>query len=150
MLINLEKFLKMKFKEKEKLQKAYNQKYNFVYKFCENINIEYLKTMCSDINNKILLYIINEKLTENYKNEIIGILVYRIILCSSNKIRIYIPLISIHKDMRAYGYGSIILEEFIAKYHKNKILELVLLSLQSSHDFYEKIGFQKSNVKYIY
>ena len=51
--------------------------------------------------------------------------------------------------MRSYGYGSIILDDFIKKYYKNKTVELVLLSLESSYDFYSKLGFAKSNVKYI-
>jgi ribosomal protein S18 acetylase RimI-like enzyme len=147
MLININKFLKTYFKDN--LTKALEQKHKFIYKYCENINIDYLKAICLDSNNKILLYTINEKLTTNYKNEIIGILVYRIILSKRNKMRIYIPLISIHKDMRSYGYGSIILDDFIRKYKKNKTLELVLLSLESSFDFYNKLGFVKSDVKYI-
>lgn len=147
MLININKFLKTYFKDN--LTKAISQKHKFLHRFCENINVEYLKTMCTDPKNKILLYTMNQVLTDNYKNEIIGIIVYRIILCSSNKIRIYIPLISIHKDMRSYGYGSIILDDFIKKYYKNKTVELVLLSLESSYDFYSKLGFAKSNVKYI-
>ena len=149
MLINLDKFFKLKFKDKEQLLKAHEQKHKFLLKFCKNINVEYLKGICSDLNNKILLYTINDKLSDNYKNEIIGIIVYRIILCNSNKTRIYVSLISIHEKMRSFGYGSIILDEFISKYQKNKLLELVLLSLQSSYDFYEKLGFEKSDVKYI-
>lgn len=147
MLININKFLKTYFKDN--LNKALKQKHKFIYKYCENINIDYLKAICLDSNNKILLYTINDKLTENYKNEIIGIIVYRIILSKHNKMRIYIPLISIHKDMRSFGYGGIILDDFIAKYHTNKTLELVLLSLESSFDFYNKLGFVKSDVKYI-
>jgi len=149
MLINLNKFFKVKFKEKEQLEKAHRQKHKFLSKFCENISADYLKDLCSDANNKILLYTINDKLSENYKNEIIGIIVYRKILCTPNKIRIYISLISIHEIMRSYGYGTVVLEEFITKCQKNKMLELVLLSLQSSCDFYEKLGFVKSDVKYI-
>jgi ribosomal protein S18 acetylase RimI-like enzyme len=147
MLININKFLKTFFKNK--LAKAQEHKHKFIYKYCENINIDYLKSICLDSNNKILLYTINETLTDNYKNEIVGIIVYRIILSRHNKMRIYIPLISIHKDMRSYGYGSIILDDFIAKYQKNKTLELVLLSLESSFNFYNKLGFLKSDVKYI-
>jgi ribosomal protein S18 acetylase RimI-like enzyme len=149
MLISLNKFFKLKFKNKEQIEKAHEQKYKFLLKFTSNINTEYLKTICSDSNNKILLYTINEKLTENYKNEIVGIVVYRIILHSFDIKRIYISLISIHEKMRSLGYGSVILDEFIAKYQKNKTLELVLLSLQSSYDFYKKLGFEKSKVKYI-
>ena len=147
MLISLNKFLKSKFKEK--YEKALKQKHNFIAKFCDNINADYLKEMCDDTNNKIYLYSINEVLTDNYKNEIIGIAVIRKILNTNNKTRIYIPLISIHTSMRSYGYGKIILEEIIDKYNREKTLEIVLLSLVSSYDFYSKLGFTKSNVKFI-
>lgn len=147
MLISLNKFLKSKFKDK--YEKALKQKHKLIAKFSENINIDYLKEMCDDKNNKIYLYSINDILTDNYKNEIIGIVVIRKILNTTSKIRIYIPLISIHQDMRSFGYGSIIIDEIVNKYHKNKTLELVLLSLKSSYDFYSKLGFVKSTIKFI-
>ena len=147
MLININKFLKTYFKDN--LSKAISQKHKFLHRFCENINIEYLKSMCTDLNNKILLYTMNQVLTDNYKNEIIGIVVIRKILNTSSKIRIYIPLISIHASMRNYGYGMIIMDEIVSKYNKNKTLEIVLLSLKSSYNFYSKLGFIKFNVKFI-
>jgi predicted GNAT family N-acyltransferase len=142
------KFLKSKYKDN--LEKANKQKHRLVYKFCENLNFNYVKNICSDKNNKILLYAINEKLTDNFKNEIIGVIVYRIILYNSTKIRIYIKLISTHHKMRAFGYGSLILNDFIKKYsNTTRTLEIVLLSLRSSHDFYCKNGFIECDVKYI-
>jgi ribosomal protein S18 acetylase RimI-like enzyme len=144
MFITLNKFIKLFFTEKE-----LNKKHYFINKFCENINKEYIKNLVNDKNNKILLYSINNKLSDNYKNEIIGIIIYRIILYNNTKIRIYISLISIHKNMRDMGYGNIIIEEFINKFNKNKIIEFVLLSLPSSYEFYKKIGFEKTNIKYI-
>ena len=95
------------------------------------------------------LYSINKVLTDDYKNEIIGIAVIRKILHTSTKIRIYIPLIAIHKNMRSFGYGSLILDEIINKFNKTKTLEIVLLSLDNTFDFYSKLGFIKSNVKFI-
>jgi predicted GNAT family N-acyltransferase len=147
MLVSLNKFLKSKFKER--YEKALKQKHNFIAKFCDNINMDYLKAMCADSNNKIYLYSINESLTDNYKNEIIGIAVVRLILNTNTKARIYVPLISVHTSMRSYGYGKSILDEIIDKYNKEKTLEIVLLSLESSYDFYTKLGFTKSNVKFI-
>jgi ribosomal protein S18 acetylase RimI-like enzyme len=147
MLISLNKFFKSKFTDK--YEKAIKQKYKFIMKFCENINIVYLKEMCNDKSNNIYIYSINDNLTDNYKNEIIGIVVIRKILNTSTKIRIYVPLISIHTSMQSYGYGSIIMDEIISKYYKNKTLEIVLLSLKSSYDFYSKLGFFNFNVKFI-
>ena len=147
MLFSLNKFIMSKFKDN--YEKALLQKHNFIKKFSDGINIDYLKEMCNDKNNKIYLYSMNEILTDNYKNEIIGIAVIRKILHSTSKIRIYIPLIAIHKNMRSFGYGSLILDEIINKFNKTKTLEIVLLSLQSSFEFYKKLGFVKSNVKFI-
>ena len=136
-------------KFKDNYEKAIRQKHNFLKKFSDGINIDYLKEMCSDKNNKIYLYSINKVLTDDYKNEIIGIAVIRKILYTSIKIRIYIPLIAIHKDMRSFGYGSLILDEITNKFSKTKTLEIVLLSLDDTFDFYSKLGFIKSNVKFI-
>ena len=147
MLLSLNKFLMSKYKEN--YEKAIKQKHNFLKKFSDGINIDYLKEMCSDKNNKIYLYSINKVLTDDYKNEIIGIAVVRKILHTSTKIRIYIPLIAIHKDMRSFGYGALILDEIINKFNKTKTLEIVLLSLDDTFDFYSKLGFVKSNVKFI-
>jgi len=149
MLLSLNKFLMSKFKDN--YEKAIRQKHNFLKKFSDGINIDYLKEMCNDKNNKIYLYSINKVLTDDYKNEIIGIAVIRKILHTSTKIRIYIPLIAIHKDMRSFGYGSLILDEIINKFNKTKTktLEIVLLSLDNTCDFYGKLGFVKSNVKFI-
>ena len=46
--------------------------------------------MCQDDKNKIYLYSINEIITDNYKNEIIGFVVIRKILNTIDKTRIYI------------------------------------------------------------
>lgn len=147
MLYSLNKFLKHFYKEN--YIKAISQKHNFIKKFCNDINTEYLKEMCNDNKNKIYLYSMNEVLTENYKNEIIGIVVVRKILHTSTKIRIYVPLIAIHLNMRSLGYGSLILDEICNKFNKNKILEIVLLSLENTFNFYSKLGFEKSIVKFI-
>lgn len=144
MLYSLNKFLKSNFKDN--YEKALSKKHKFVAKFSSGINIEYLLEMCNDKNNKIYIYSINENPT---KNDVIGIAVIRTILNSNNKIRIYIPLIAIHKDMRSFGYGSIIIDEIINKFNKTKTLEIVLLSLTSSYNFYIGLGFEKARVKYI-
>jgi ribosomal protein S18 acetylase RimI-like enzyme len=140
MLYNLNKFYKSK--------KIEIEKYKFIATYCNNINTEYLQRICEDKNNKIYLYTINQTLNVNYMDEIIGIAIIRTILKNKSKTRIYIPLISVHKDMRNYGYGNIIMNEIKNKYN-NLILEIVLLSLKSSYDFYKKIGFIKSRVHYI-
>ena len=147
MFINLDIFLKNYFKKN--IEQAQAKKYQYISKFCENINKQYLKDLTLDKNNKFLLYSINDKLSENYKNEIIGVVIYRTILYNHNKIRIYIQVISVHKKMRAFGYGSLIIDEFMTRFNKNKTIEFVLLSLNTSYEFYKKLGFEKADIKYI-
>lgn len=147
MLYSLNKFLKIYYSSK--YVQALKQKHKFISKYCDNINLEYLEKISSDSNNKIYLYTMNNSLTQNYKNEIIGIVVIRTILRTEKKIRIYVPLISLHKDMRSYGYGSVILQEIQEKFSIRETLEIVLLSLKSSVDFYLKLGFSICTVKFI-
>ena len=42
--------------------------------------------------------------------------------------------------MITYGYGNMIMSDIETKFKKNKILEIVLLSLKSSFSFYNKLG----------
>lgn len=149
MLISINKFFKVIFENK--YQKALKYKYKLIKKYCENIDIEYLKKICNDKNYHIYLYTIDTINTislENYKNKIIGIIIYRIILNTNSKIRIYISLLTIHKSMRKYGYGKILVDEIVTKYN-TKIVEVVLLSLKTSYNFYNSLGFEQSNIKFI-
>ena len=115
----------------------------FYHKFCDNISRSYLETISQDQNNKFYLYSIGGN---NY-HDIAGVIIYRIILNTPKKYRIFISTIGIHPNVRNSGYGSIIIKEIIKKFNKN--LEIVLLSLPSSEKFYEKLGFVKSDVRYI-
>jgi len=147
MLIAINKFLQLKFKNKEKILYAKLKIYNYLLKFCENINVEYIKNICNNSKNKILLYTINSKLDSNYNNEIIGFIIFRIIKNSSSNIKINILLLGIHRKMRFYGYGFTLLDEFVNMYKKNKKLEIILLSVKSSIGFYVKNGFTLTNTK---
>ena len=129
-----------------KKTKLKQKAYLFTRKYCENISIKYLKKINSDRNNKLLLYSINDQLSTR---TIAGIIYYRIILNTPKKKRIYIPLIGVNNTVRGCGYGKIILNEIINKFHRNNILEIVLLSLPSSLKFYKKLGFQKCFNKFI-
>jgi predicted GNAT family N-acyltransferase len=147
MLLTFEEYIKKKFiYNREKYDLAKTKKYLLFKKFCDNINIEYIKEKCKDNNNKILLYSINGKEC----NDIIGILMYRIILNNKQKLRIYLTLMSVKEQMREYGYGKLLLNELIEKFNmKNKNIEIVLLSIPESYHFYENNGFIQKNIKYI-
>lgn len=147
MFMTFNEYIKKKFKNNDnKYNIAKKYKYLLFKKFCDNINIEYIKKKCEDENNKILLYSINNK---EYK-DIIGIIMYRIILNNKNLIRIYICIMSIKEKMRKYGYGQLLLNELINKFNiKNKIIEIVLLSVPESYEFYINNNFYECNIKYI-
>jgi len=74
----------------------------------------------------------------------------KIILNTYEKKRIYIQLISVHKSMRSFGYGKVIMDDFIKKHKRDgQIIELVLLALPESVKFYTKYGFNRSKSKFI-
>lgn len=127
--------------------------YKYISKFCEVIDIEYIKRISSSSqdNKQIIFYSINSFLSKySIKNEIIGCIIFKTILNTKEKKRIYIPLITVHKKMRSIGYGKMIMDDFIKKYKKNcQILEIVLLSLPESLKFYLDYGFSISRSKFI-
>lgn len=151
MLLTFYEYLSILIKDKTKRNLAKTKKNILLRKYCTSINNEYIDHICNDNNNKLLLYSMNPTPFTKINNEIVGVIIYRIILQTEKCIRIYIPILSIHQHMRDKGYGSIIINEIIAKFNKNQqqILEIVLLSLPSSKKFYEKIGFIEKNVKFI-
>ena len=146
MLITILNYLKNKFEDKIIREKALKKIHLFVKKFSNNIDYKYLKDICYDKNNKILVYSIDETINNN---SIVGVIIYRKILNTSIKNRYYISLLAIRKNARKLGYGSLILNEFINKYKNNKITEIVLLSLKSSVNFYIKFGFIKGTSRYL-
>lgn len=152
MLITFHDYLSILIKDKTKRNLAKTKRNILLRKYCSTINNDYIDEISKDVNNKLLLYSINPMPFTKINNEIVGVIIYRIILQTEKCIRIYIPILSIHQHMRDKGYGSIIINEIIAKFNKNQqqqILEIVLLSLPSSKKFYEKIGFIEKNVKFI-
>jgi ribosomal protein S18 acetylase RimI-like enzyme len=134
---------------KNNYEKAYKQRHKLIYKYAENINIEYLEYLCNNPINEIYIYTMNTFIGENYKDEIIGFIIVRELPFTINKCKIYIPLIAIHSNLRNNGYANILLDFIIKKYNKIKTLEIVLLSLQSSSNFYLKNGFFISHDPYI-
>ena len=93
---------------------------------------------------------------------IAGIVLYRIILQTKKKLRIYIPLLSILNEFRGYGYGTLLMEDIITRFthrlHRQSthltrhntpqpILEIVLLSLPNAIPFYKKFGFKEVKIQ---
>lgn len=125
--------------------------HKYISKICPAIHSDYIKDKLNDKHNKLLFYSINNNLTKySIYNEIVGCLLYRIILQTKYKKRIYIQLIGCHPKVSGNGYGRVFLNEFIQKHkQENQELEIVLLSLQSSKKFYKSLGYIENNSLYI-
>lgn len=147
MLITFNTYVNIKFSvEKRKL--AIQKRHLFIKKFCDEINIEYIKNISNDKRNILLIYTINDYIHDKIDNEIAGIIIYKVIMNSKNLKRIYIPIISLKKGFRSMGYGELLFQNFVEKFNNNNI-EFVLLSLPNSLNFYYKLGFIPSTIKYI-
>ena len=81
---------------------------------------------------------------------ITSILIYHKTI-TSDYIKYYILLLGTHERFRKYGYGKIIMDEFIEFVKKLNIYEkkikILLKSLESSMRFYSSNGFIKSELK---
>lgn len=170
MLIPFSKFLIEKYKYYDNrgnlIKKMKKQSHTLVEKFITDteLSTNYIQKKTRDKRNKMILYnILGEQevcdddgcyngYTYSFAN-IPGIVLYRIIMKTSKKTRVYIPLISICEGVRSCGYGGVILHELIEYFTRNKPpgygLELVLLSLEESVGFYKKFGFQETMSHFI-
>lgn len=149
MILTLYNLLQL-FESKEKRLHIKNNIYKFISKICPSIDKDYI-TNKLNAKNQLIFYSINTNLTKySVYNEIIGCLLYKVILNTISKKRIYISVIGIQPKIAGNGYGKIFLEEFIEKYKKkDQVLEIVLLSLPTARDFYISIGFIENKSKYI-
>lgn len=141
----------LSYKKFSRLTQNTLKEFVYVQNFCKDkFNLEYIKQICEDKNNKIDLFCINTNITSYIKNEIVGILIYRIILNSKKLLRIYVSVLSLENEIRNMGYGGMMIKTFINNLKKKeKNIEIVLLSLPESVFFYKKIGFLKSENTYI-
>lgn len=116
--------------------------------YFNNINPKYINNIIVGDKNKIVFYCMGDKFS---LSNITSILIYHKTK-SSNTIKYYILLLGTHNRFRKYGYGKILLNEFIQwiKSHDNSKIEkkLVLKSLESSMGFYISNGFIQSNLKH--
>ena len=141
----------LSYKKFARLTKNTSDPFVYVQNFCEDrFNLEYIRQICQDKNNKINLFCINTNMNYSIKNEIVGILIYRIILNSKKLLRIYISVLSLENEFRDMGYGGTMIEIFIKNIkNKEKNVEIVLMSLPESVVFYKKLGFLESDNTYI-
>jgi GNAT superfamily N-acetyltransferase len=115
--------------------------------YFSGINQNYIENILNSNKTHIIISCIGDKF--DIKN-ITSILTYHK-TTSLNTIKYYILLLGTHERFRKYGYGKIILDEFIEFVKKannpNKKIKILLKSLEKSSVFYITNGFVKSELK---
>lgn len=115
--------------------------------YFSGINQNYTKNIINSDKTHFMISCIGNKF--DIKN-ISSILVYHK-TTSSNTIKYYILLFGTHERFRKYGYGKVILDEFIEfvkiSNSSNKKIKILLKSLEKSLYFYLSNGFVESELK---
>ena len=115
--------------------------------YFSGININYTDNILNSDKTHILVSCIGDKF--DIKN-ITSILIYHKTI-SLDFTKYYILLLGTHERFRKYGYGKVILDEFIEFIKKlnksNKKIKILLKSLESSMGFYISNGFIQSELK---
>jgi hypothetical protein len=157
-LFNLHNIIKIKYKNYKKKNNeiisfdefkiiAIEQFKKIFIFYLSNINHEYIDNIINLNKYQIIISNIGNKF--DIKN-ISSILIYHK-TSSSNLIKYYILLLGTHCRFRNFGYGKILLDEFIEKIidsnKSNKKIKIILKSLETSMDFYKSYGFVKSELK---
>ena len=132
---------------------------HLIYTYTHNLNPKFINVLLSDQRNNILIYNIDGILQ---KENNIGFIIYRQSILEHEH-RFYIFLIGVHPDFTGYGYGSLLLNEFIDLIkNENKIIKknknysycknkkLIVHSTQENILFYQRFGFKKSLNAYDY
>lgn len=124
------------------------QKFSELFPFYfSGINQNYIQQILTSDKTHIIVSCIGDKF--DIKN-ITSILVYHK-TTSSNIVKYYTLLLGTHERFRKYGYGKVILDEFIEFVKKsnksNKKIKILLKSLKSSLNFYLGNGFVESELK---
>lgn len=129
---------------KIKCLKKFSELFPFYF---SGINHNYIQNILASDKIHIIFYCIGNNF--DIKN-ITSILIYHKTTLSYI-IKYYILLLGTHERFRKYGYGKVILDEFIEFIKKinksNKKIKIILKSLESSMDFYLSNGFIKSDLK---
>jgi hypothetical protein len=127
--------------------KGYKQFSKIFPFYFSGIGQNYIDNILHSEKTHILVSCIDNKF--NIKN-ITSILIFH--KTKSNDLsKYYILLLGTHEQFRKYGYGKLILDEFIEFVNKSnkskKKIKILLKSLESSVGFYLSNGFVKSELK---
>ncbi len=104
---------------------------------------EYINKIINCKRNKIYILLNCSNYDRIYLTDVIGFIVIRNIGITNKIQRYAIPMLGIHNKVRSCGYGKMLLDQIILFLKKNKIIELVLHSLEKSKLFYINYGFIK-------
>lgn len=99
-----------------------------------NLNPEFIQSICEEKKNKIVCHCVSSYF--DYE-KITTILVYRRL----TKANYALFVLVVHPSVRATGYGTLILQDFIQRHTSLK--SIVLHSLPESINFYKNMGFRK-------
>lgn len=110
--------------------------------YFSGINVEYIKNILLNEKTRIVLSCIDEKFS--IKN-ITSILIYH--KTKSNDFnKYYVLILGTHERFRKYGYGKVILDEFVnwikSNDKSNNKKKILLKSLDTSLKFYLDYGFE--------
>lgn len=153
-LFEFEKIIKEKFNNSNKELDYWNYylfateliKKIFPFYFSK-INVKYIENLLSNKNNKLIVFCIDNKFI--VKN-ITSILIYHKTIHKKIS-KYYILALGSHERVRKYGYGKILLDEFIEwiKLNDNSSnsKQILLKSLESSMGFYLDYGFCCAELK---
>lgn len=123
---------------------------NFVHKFGDNVNASYVNRVCNSKYNGKKNRILFVSLTGNIlQDDIIATIIDKRVLNLKDKRRYVIFMFGVLPELRNKGLGRFSLEkyyDFIAR--KKSKTEIILHSLESSLEFYKKLGYQDVQVNY--
>lgn len=119
--------------------------------YFSNISLEYVDRVLINKSNKILFSCLDSD-EFNLKN-VSSILIYHKIKINISQTfkqtKYYILLLGTHEDFRKFGYGKVMLDEFVEfiKLKKSPNIIILLKSLESSLNFYIDYGFVKTELE---
>lgn len=117
--------------------------------YFSDINDNYIEILLADKNNKILFNCIDH----DFKlSNIVSILIFHKTKTKEFN-NYYILLLGTHSEFRRYGYGKIIIDDFITwiklnNNNNNNKSKIILKSITSSLEFYLNYGFIQTNNKF--
>lgn len=110
--------------------------------FASNINNNYIRNIVMTKDSEIIFYTTGGKFK---LDNIVGIIIY-----IKTNINIYLMLFAIHKKYKKYGYGTIMMNEFIESFKNTKLKKIITHPIYNIDKFYECVGFKFIDKPFLY